>query len=205
MSTTTGGVSRIELSYLLKNNMLIKGKGYRGSLSWSSGNSILIETKYTEEEKYMRLIYQITTRYGEKKDLDYTIHFETVPSNLRIGELLYFCCPYNGDKCKILYFNDSGLFISRKAHIENGQRLYYDLQLCSHKQRANNRYFNYQSKIDELFENQNYVKSHYRGKETATAKMLDNWYLLRSHYDQLRWTADYLPKILQRLCPSLND
>ena len=52
---TTKEVIRIELSFLLKNGYIQKGRHISGVLSWSNDSNIGLESCYTNEELYLRL------------------------------------------------------------------------------------------------------------------------------------------------------
>lgn len=137
-----------------------------GSLSWTNGNSISIETKYTDSEKYIRLNYFNTSaQTGEKKEFDYRIELTTKTSNLGKGELLYFVCPDNSSLCRILYkCYGSEIWKSRTAY---RNRIYYLSQISTKKQKAPNRIAEMELKLKTA---KRPVKNHYRGKETRTQK-----------------------------------
>lgn len=120
---TTKGSLRIELSYLLKNGYLEKGKIISGSLSWTSGASISIICHNREKERSIQLIYQVSKGGGEKVSYDYKVQLIGVPSNLGKGEILYFLCPQSSKRCRILYSAySSGIFKSRETF---KHRIYY--------------------------------------------------------------------------------
>ena len=101
---TTGEVHRIELSYLLRQGFIRKNGKVSGTLSWNSGGSISFESAFTEEERYIRLVYYLESSYsGEKTNHDYKILLTTIPSNLGRGEIIYFVCPATGRRARILY------------------------------------------------------------------------------------------------------
>ena len=101
---TTREAFRIELSYLLKNGYIQKGNHIIATLSWTNGSWIRIESKYTEEERYLRVKYTLTdSRDGKKHELDYKISLYAKPSNLGKGEVLYFVYPFTHRRCTILY------------------------------------------------------------------------------------------------------
>jgi hypothetical protein len=69
---TTGEVTRIELSYLLKNSFVKMGHHVLGTLTWTNGGSIQIESRLNEGDYFIRLIYKNTNSYsGEVTNHDY--------------------------------------------------------------------------------------------------------------------------------------
>lgn len=104
----TQEAARIELSFLLKNGYLKKGKLIRGTLQWhcrgEPTGSITLISSYFENDIWLRLMYKITDRTtGEVKEYDYKIYLEVLRSNLGKGEVPYFVCPVSGRRCRILY------------------------------------------------------------------------------------------------------
>lgn len=114
---------KIELAYLIKNNILIKGRINTGVISWGA-ESIFIEAAFTKSKKYVRFQYSAgNTLYN------YKISIDTTPSNLGRGERLYFVCPISGNNCNILYrAYGSPIWKSFGAYEE---RIYYPTQIAS--------------------------------------------------------------------------
>ncbi len=129
-ATTTAAVCKLELKLLLRDKMLQKDCHYTGSLTWTNGSSCNFESKYHEEEKYVRLQYTLTELgSGKKLEYNYKIELITLPSNLGKGEVLYFVCPQTARPCRILYrAYDSHIYKSREAYTN---RIYYPLQVSS--------------------------------------------------------------------------
>ncbi len=163
---TVNEVQKIELSYLLKIGYIKKGCHVTGSLSWTNGNSIAIESKYTDNEMYIRLKYvNMSARTDEKKEFDYRIELTTKKSNLGKGELLYFVCPVNRTRCRILYkCYGSEIWKSRTAY---RNRIYYRQQISSKQGKHTNRLSELETRLENF---KNPVKSHYKGKETRIIK-----------------------------------
>lgn len=163
---TTQSAERIELKYFLKHGLI--RKGYQVSnieMSWTGGNKIKIETCYSEDSKYIRLMYH---RVDEERDYDYKIQLTTVPSNLGKGEILYFICPVSGKRCKVLYrAYGCNIWKSREAY---QIRIYYNSQINSAywHNHAMYRQIIGSDEFGELIEkyDRKYAKTHYKGKPT---------------------------------------
>ena len=61
---TTNTIQRIELSLLLKNGQIQKGRHISTGLTWSNDSSIGLKTAYTEDEAYIELNYTNTSCYN---------------------------------------------------------------------------------------------------------------------------------------------
>lgn len=123
MAVITTSCKRIELAYLKKSKILVKGQVLSSTLSWSNGSSISIKTYYTEEDKYLLLNYTI----NEELEMSYKIRIREVPSNLGKGNVPYMVCPMSGKLCRKLYMAyGSNHFKSIKAY---KNRIYYRGQL----------------------------------------------------------------------------
>lgn len=194
---------RIELSYLLKHKYIEKGPEgtyKRGILRWScrgeSTGSITIISCYNDKEAWLRLIYTVTERdTGEKKELDYKIYLETVPSNLGKGEVLYFICPISGKRCRILYkAYGYERWKSREAY---QNRLYYEGQACSKYLRHNERYFKAEENLQELYKKRRTTT--YKGKITKRSQRLELLEMKVECLDNMRWNPKNLPINLRGL------
>lgn len=145
----TKGTVRIELSHLLREGYIRKGCHITGFLSWTNGSSINIESKYTKDEQYLRLIYTITDRGESIYSLDYKISLHIKPSNLGVGEVLYFVCPQSKKLCRVLYrAYGSHIWKSRKSY---SKRIYYPLQISSKLSKYNDRYFEVEIELEKLY------------------------------------------------------
>jgi hypothetical protein len=158
--------TRIELSTLLKYKILVKGHKTETDFSWKDGSEILLQTCYKEDEKYIRLIYGFTREGGEKVNRDYKVYIDTVPSNLGKGEVLYFICPKQRIRCRVLYnAYGSHLWLSRKFYESIGLRIYYPSQARSKNNYEFNRRNHYKKKIDDYRDKKNKHRTH-KGKLT---------------------------------------
>ncbi len=107
-SICTASATRLELKFLLENGYIKLGCHITGSINWNRNGepsgSIRYESKLTEEEQYIRVYYTHTNSYtGEKKDYDYQIYLDEVPTNIGNGKRYYFICPMSGRRATILY------------------------------------------------------------------------------------------------------
>ena len=176
---STNEVMRLELSGLIRDGMIKKDGTYRGSITWTRGGSISIETCNTQDEKFIKLSY---TTGESKKTMDYKINLVTVPSNLGNGEVLYFICPVTGEKCRILYgAYGCDIFKSIKAY---NTRIYYRLQQESKSWLPNTKYWILDRRIKEL-EKKRF--SHiYKGQKTKRAVLLEKLKTDQMEADMLR-------------------
>ena len=196
---TTQRSERIELSYLLKQGYVIKGKITSGVISWTGGSKISITTAYTKSEKYIKLSYTIRDiETAKKTDFDYKIYFTEAPSNLGIGKVLYFTCPSSGKRCRILYkAYDSDIWKSRDSY---QNRLYYDIQKGSKYDYNTTRYFAIQSELKELCQQQE--KSHYRGRTTRLQQRILKLQIQSLKFDRLR--MQIVPKAVEKFFSERN-
>jgi hypothetical protein len=197
---TTGECKRIELSYLLKEGYLVKGRRTMATLSWTNTSSeITILTCYKEDEKYIELIYTTTYRNdGSTKKFRYKVYIQAVPSNLGKGEVLYFICPESGNKCRILY--KAYLCDIWKSRTAYSHRIYYSLQQCSKLDRYNTKYWILDKKLYPPKRKR--VNATYNGVKSRTAirneKMWDEY----DRMERLRWSPLGIPK---RLLPFARE
>ena len=192
------GAMRIELSYLLKQGFIKKNCNKFIKLSWSNGNNINLYTCYTNEEKYIRLVYEIyDKKTGEKEEFDYKIQIIEFASNLKKGKVLYFLCPESMNKCRILYYcYGSQKWKSIKAY---NNRIYYESQMVSKYDYHNLRYWDIDKQIKEIESGR---KSYfYKGKKTKRYLKLKELRKKQKRFDLLRWTLG-MPK---RLMGYINE
>lgn len=187
---TTKESPRIELSFLVKDGFIKKNCRTRGSLSWTNGSSILIESQYLEIDKWIRLVYTLTDRNGDEYNYDYKIYLDTVPSNLGKGDILYFLCPISGKRCKILYRAYG--YHKWKSRETYNSRIYYPIQVSSKLGIANDRYWQLKREIDNIYRKK-HLKLEYDGKPTRKAKYLEKLEAKRNFWDYARWQNKYLP------------
>jgi len=189
---TTGEAMRIEIKALYKFGLIQKGQFRSGGLTWTNGNKISVEVDYSEEGRIlMRLSYIITDRCSlEKKEYDYKIWIDEMPSNLGKGDVLYFVCPSTYKHCRILYMAyGSHKFYSISAY---PRRIYYEPQLDPHRWRANTNYF----KVDKQIEKLDKMRATYtyRGIPTRRALRLQRLLIKRQELDRQRFSLDSFPK-----------
>ena len=192
------GAMRIELSYLLKQGFIKKNCNKFIKLSWSNGNNINLYTCYTNEEKYIRLVYEIyDKKTGEKEEFDYKIQIIEFASNLKKGKVLYFLCPESMNKCRILYYcYGSQKWKSIKAY---NNRIYYESQMVSKYDYHNIRYWQIDKQIKELeAKRKSYV---YKGEKTKRYLKLQELRARQEKFDELRWSIG-MPK---RLMGYINE
>lgn len=192
---TTRESVRLELAYLIREGYIRKNSHIKGWLTWTNGSSINFESKYTEEEKYLRLMYTLSDQSGIKHEFDYTITLATELSNLGKGQILYFICPRSGSRCRILYkAYGSHIWKSRLAY---SNRIYYPIQLSSKLSKYNDRFWEISSILKLLHKSK--VKSSYKGKLTKKAKRINKLEREKSKMDALRWSTLAMPKSLKSI------
>lgn len=195
---TTSGSHRIELTYLLKQGLIQKGKQVNGSLSWESHGQktgeIRIDSDYQPGEGgYLRLRYRLTTG-GKDYDYDYRIELFEQPSNLGKGAVLYMICPATGKRCRILYRSyGSHRWQSREAYQE---RIYYPLQLSSKMDRYNDRYWALEKQLEA--DRSRRLNTSYNGKPTKRALRRKHLEEQQRLMDRLRWSPMAMPLGLRR-------
>jgi hypothetical protein len=193
-SVTTGEAMRIELSYLLKNKFIVKGKDIYKGLGWSNGSSIAVFSVYDNAWPFIRLLYSTTdNNTGEKTEHNEIIYLAEVPSNLDKGYVLYFLCPVTGRKCRILYkCYGSPIWKSRSAY---QNRIYYQSQVSSKLNYFNDRYWRVEKQLKQLYSS--VVKSQYKGRKTRLQQRIERLEYRQSYYDEMRWSR--LPRSIQKL------
>ena len=198
---TTSESQKIDLSFLLRNGYIKKGGKHTGWMGWTDSwwgkdtGSITIESCYTEEDKYIRLIYTSTDLDGNKQDQDYKIRLTTRPSNLGKGEVLYFICPRTGRLCRILYnAYYYGKFMSRYGY---NYRLYYPGQISSQYSRYNEIYWTLDHQLKKLYKQRR--TSTYNGKITRRAQRILTKEDKMERADYLRWSPLSMPHSIRKL------
>lgn len=158
---STSQCKRIELSYLIKANIIQKNKEVSTTIKWTDDSTIKVKSTCNDDEKYLLLEYTHTDLYQNKTELSYKIRLAALPSNLGKGKVLYMVCPISGRLCRKLFMAyGSQYFKSIKAY---NTRIYYTGQQSSRLNRNNDKYwhlFNYL----EIHRQRN--QSHYKGIET---------------------------------------
>lgn len=183
-------VQRIELRSLIKQFDFkslwhgFKIYGYNKQiLTWQNGSKVVVVVSNTINGLYMNLDYLFTTSNGEKTRMNYNVKIERKPSNLRAGEVLYFCCPVTNNLCRILYrAYGSEYFKCRKAY---KKRLYYPAQMASKRYMLFTRMMEMEEKLNELSVTRN--QPTFRGKLTKRQKRKE---ALFNKFDKLESMAD---------------
>jgi hypothetical protein len=163
-----------------------------GSISWSTGAAISFTL--TKNNFGLNLVFNYTkTIECEKRNINYSVNIESLPSNLGKGEVYFFICPFTFKRCKVLYMGYGSLYFkSRKAY---KNRIYYASQLSSRLDKHNDKYWSLERSLEKLYIQ--HPKTHYRGKITHAQKRINSLENKRDYYDQMRWTI--LPKSLMHL------
>ena len=111
---------RLKISALRKDGMLSSGYS-SGTRIWSSNRSdkktiIGVEIDMTNDP-YVRLIYSVTDREGNKTDYDYQVSLVTTPCNFG-GVRYWFACPDCWRRVGVLYLAPGDVYF-RCRHCNN--------------------------------------------------------------------------------------
>jgi hypothetical protein len=179
---STSQCKKIELSYLIKANIIQKNRAISTTIKWTDDGNITLKAYCNDFEKYLLLEYTHTDLYQNKTELSYKIRLVALPSNLGKGEVLYMVCPTSGRLCRKLFMAyGSPYFKSIKAY---NTRIYYTCQQSSRFSRNNDKYwhlFNY------LENHRQRNQSHYRGIETKRNIRMGKLYERLEYLDNSRW------------------
>lgn len=153
-----------------------------GSMEWGSGAAIHFKLSRENGLYYLELEYQKSDG-SQKHYIKYRVLIVSVPSNLGIGEVYYFKCPFSFKRCKILYMGyGSYYFKSRSSY---SHRIYYASQMSSRLNKHNDKYWNLEMKLEKLYKK--HPKIHYRGKKTIAQLRIGRLEKKREYHDKMRW------------------
>lgn len=163
------GVETIENAMQLKIQTLVndckkkEGMSGIGVLSWLSAR-ISFEMDIGSEYKYIGLDYLVND-----ERITYEIEITTQQSNLGIGELYYFVCPWSGKRVKSLYLcYGSKYFKSRYAY---HKPIFYKSQIQGKNYYNSHRKFKIERQLQALHDKG--FKETYKGKPTRIAKYVE--------------------------------
>ena len=147
---------QIDLSYLQKRYGLSENRHIQTSLHWTRGGQPAGQIGITIDtcEMYVELDY----RYNNEPR-NYRVPLIAVPSNLGIGQVLFFVCPATGRHCRKLH-QVGGWFLHRTAF----KGCLYQKQTYSKAERAFDAILAYDD--FGLFDELRKCKKSYRGKPT---------------------------------------
>lgn len=152
----------ISISNLNKWNYLKMNSQKSGTLIWSRNNietgKISIEVYIYGNSSFVTLNYKCNGT-----DYNYQVPLITLPSNLGVGYVWYFVCPFTNKRCRKLHLIDER-FMHRSA-IPSGM---YSTQTQTKKWRQLEKvygsYFDSEKYFEEL--HSKHFKTHYNGKPT---------------------------------------
>lgn len=136
--------------------------GKSSTITWSKNgvkkSSINITTEMSD-----RLYIILSYKYGESELVKYKVAVTYIESNLGIGEIPYFICPYTKKKCRNLY--STGKYFLHRDAISNGM---YENQTESKKMRQFTKVMGPYYRIDKVIQefNSKHFKNFYNGKPT---------------------------------------
>lgn len=197
-AVTTGEVTRLELSYLLKNGILKQGGFSCCILSWTNGSKMNCYSNLgeAEDDRFIRLTYSFRAwGDGQAIQKDYKIYLTYLPSNLGKGKVPYFVCPSSGRRARVLYMcYGSPIFKCRDAY---SNRIYYQCQQSSRLNYHNDRYWKLDKELQKCMGKSR--KATYQGKPTRLKQRIAKLRDKKEYHDYLRWTI--LPKSMQKHLP----
>ena len=167
--TTIDQYKRISINFFKRYDLLKDDIHYCSTIQFSTNGektgSVGYEIDTINGNKFVRFHYTRTNRFTEeKKDIDYTVQFTSVPSNLGNGKKWYFICPSSGKRCIYLYESEChDYFLHRDL-----TGAYYDSQLRSKRYRMLDKLYGdfIKSENDTFYSYGKYRKKHYKGKPT---------------------------------------
>lgn len=151
---------QISITWLRQLGFLKKGVSWaRGPLRWTRGGnpsgSVMATVTRTDDGGLLELDY-----LSNGKLISYSVKIEARPSNLGVGEVLYFICPATGQRCRVLY-GIGTYFLSRKAYPSS----MYSSQTQSKRWRDLQRVFKAIDSDNPFIKK--YSRTHYKGQPTA--------------------------------------
>lgn len=157
--TTVNDLREIDISFLSKHDYLKPDDFRSGVITWSHSNgnknSISVRTVTNDTNGVLTLDYT----FNNTEKINYQIQLITRPSNLGVGLIWFFVCPYTGKVCRKLHLIN-GYFKHRTAN----PRLMYSKQLESKRWREWTNIFADDRLDEELYSK--YFKRYYNGKIT---------------------------------------
>ena len=184
----------LEVGHLRRAGVLVKGRGIRATMCWASGESLELESSWTEAEPSLLLSF----RDNDGETWTQAIALRTAPSPLQ-GELLYFVCPRSGKTCRKLYraYYSRGFF-HREAFT---YRLYYPQQLSPKLSLPDYQLQAVERKLTRLRRKRR--TSSYLGQPTRRAVRMEQLRAEALRLEELRWSLDYMPRQLQSVLSSI--
>jgi len=151
--------------------------------SWANERlKVQLESHTLRPEPFIELSY-----WYNRQKVYYQVKLVSVPSNLGIGKVWFFCCPITNKKCRKLYFI-GGYFLHREAF----QDAMYEKQTESKAYRELEKTYGSVFKIEELQEqiHSKYFKTHYAGKPTKRyLKLLEKIEKNRQYLDEFKFDS----------------
>jgi hypothetical protein len=193
---TTNEILRIELSYLIKKKFIQKGKNIQFVLSWTNNSNISVISNYISNDIWLRLIYTITDYNGKKYDYDYKIYLTERPSNLGIGNILYFICPDSNKLCRILYSCYGSHIWKARESYQN--RIYYSGQTSSKLNYFNDRYWQIERTLEKLRQEKKCY--YYKNTKTRRLMKIERLEQQKMRFDDLRWTIGVPKRLRPHFC-----
>lgn len=149
----------ITITVLKEWGYLVLGTSNSGVLTWrSNGEKTGSISIYVNHSNVLTVDYKC-----DGTPYKYDIRLTSIPSNLGVGRVWYFICPFTRRRCRKLH-----LISERFMHRSNLPSGMYDSQTKSKKWREMDKVYGSYFKLDNLYEElySKHFKTHYRGKPT---------------------------------------
>lgn len=143
----------------------------------------------------------LTHNLHKGNEVTNSITLTPTPSNLGVGLVWFFVCPWSGKKCRTLYHAySSGMFQSREAYKGRyGYPLNYDSQVQCKTNYHCSRFWHYSEKIDSLYGK----RKTYKGRSNLNAQKVEGWTERMKSADKKRREPHRIPaKVMPLLSPS---
>nr|WP_299168769.1 hypothetical protein [uncultured Allomuricauda sp.] len=174
---STNRCRKLDLTWMVKTGIITRGAVTTGKMSWSDGSEVLYVSKFTEDDKFVRLNYIFSNGDGPGVELDYKIFIVGIPSNLGKGTVYYFECPESGKRARILYqAYGHNKYLHRDWYFQRyNKRIYYGCQISSKLDYHNDRFHELDRRVSNLEKelNQKHRKRTYKGKYTSGFQKLN--------------------------------
>lgn len=155
-------VKQVSISKLKDFGYLKPDSFKSGKLIWScTGEEIGSINIFVSMRK--KPFLELSYTYNQEEPVKYKINLISKPSNLGVGKIWYFICPYTGKRCRKLY-SAGKYFLHRDAY----PQALYSCQTYSKGVRMIDKVHKFMYVYDKLYEElySKHFKAHYAGKPT---------------------------------------
>jgi len=180
---TNGRCQKLDIREMIKFGQIKRGQK-------TSGAMITYIANCTSLRKFIHIMYEVAGKNGDTKEIDYRIPIIESPSNLGKGTIYYLRCPESFNNAKVLYrVYGFDKFLHRNTYLEKyNLRIYYEVQNCSKRDKANIKYHACKRKFEALKKelNKKHKNSHYRLMPTKDKRRLWELETRMAKYNNIR-------------------